>query len=147
MGIGEDELGAVGPDALEPLAAGVAGHHQRHTRTPSKRAEHRVGDPGVARGRVEQPSPAIEPPFSARPQRDQNPTHGPILDRPAGVDRLELGQQSARPPEAPAPAVQIHQRRRCPTVFEQTRAPYVSVSMDIRSYPLNAGPDALQACS
>ena len=53
IAIGEDQLGAVG--GQDPLALGlaVARHAERH-REAEGRAEHGVGDPGVARGGVEQ---------------------------------------------------------------------------------------------
>ena len=88
--IGEHQLGAVG--GQDPLAfgAGARRQAQRH-RKPQRGADHRVGNPGVARRGVEQSLAGTE-----RARADALEDHvagGAVLDRAARIARFELAVQ------------------------------------------------------
>ena len=89
--VGEHELGAVG--AQDPLALGrdVLRHAELHP-VAARGADHRVGDAGVARRRVEDRLARRQQRRRARPSRIMR-SGGAVLDRPARVLPLGLGVQ------------------------------------------------------
>ena len=78
-------------DALQPFLARVARHHDGD-RDAERSAEHRIRNPGVARRRIQQPFAARE--AACGDGLDQHARDRPVLDRAAGVDALQFGEQA-----------------------------------------------------
>ena len=84
-----DNLRPVCQQPLLALLARVLRHHQRHL-VPQNRPYHRVGYPRVPRRGVQN---SLVPSQVPRQNRlHQHPQHRPILDRPARIQMLILGE-------------------------------------------------------
>jgi PAS domain S-box-containing protein len=89
----EDDLGAVHPQQLDPLAGDVLRHHADQPVAP-QRGHHRQRDAGVAAGRLQDGVP--RPEGAGRLGGPHHPQRRPVLDRAGGVAVLQLGPDPHR---------------------------------------------------
>ena len=87
VGGGEDDLGTVGDEDALALLAHVLGHDE-HRPVSLHRRDHRESDTGVARGRLDDGHVRGENAATLRVL--DHVERGAVLDRPAGVEALEL---------------------------------------------------------
>ena len=106
--IGEDDVGPVRAEDALPFGRDVLRDAQADAVT-ARRADHRVGDAGVAGGRVED-DPALLEAAGAFALED-HPQCGAILDRAARVLPLGLGVQLHAGGHIAFEAAQAHERR------------------------------------
>ena len=86
--IGKVQLGPVREDSFLALLGSVLGHDKLDL-IAQRAADHRVGDTCVAGARIQDRTLARKTAIENR--TEQHPEHRTILDRPAGVEILDLG--------------------------------------------------------
>ena len=106
-GVRVHEPGAVRQHPLLPLGAGVVGDHDLDG-VADDPADHRVGDSRVTGGAVEDGPAGLE--AAVGQGAEQHPEHRPILERAAGVERLQLDEH-LDPGQLVTENVERHERR------------------------------------
>ena len=112
--VGLDDFRAVKPHQLFALLRGVGGQEERHL-VPQRRPQRRVGDAGVAAGRVDDGLVGGE--LAARDAVQNHRFGGAVLHRTRRVEILRLGAQLHAVQFAPDGAQA--QQRRVPDRVEQ----------------------------
>ena len=105
VGRRDDDLGAVGAQEVDLLLGHLVRHHRDHAVALQPRGDRQAGA-GVARRRLDDRAAGSQPAV-ALGGLDEPHRHA-VLDRPAGVERLELRDDLRREPGADA--AQAHQR-------------------------------------
>ena len=117
-GVGENQLCPVRAQRRQETLVGVCRNTELHL-VAARGAEHRVGDAGVARGRIDDGFPGTECAASLSVQDHRGCR--PVLHRAAGIHPLGLGKELDLPGEVAADAQEL-QKRSVADAFKRSSA-------------------------